>query len=98
MKTLNSRQIRLRLKAIPKWSKRALTITREFRFDGFLPGIDFVNRVARRAEKADHHPDINIRWNRVTLALTTHSKGGLTELDFSIARECDRIASRFFKI
>lgn len=98
MKILSARQIKLRLKAVPKWSKRARTITREFCFHGFLPSVDFVNRVARRAEKADHHPDIDIRWNRVALTLTTHSKGGLTELDFSMARECDRIASRTFKV
>jgi len=77
---------------------RARTIRREFRFAGFLASVGFVNRVAKRAEKADHHPDIDIRWNRVKLALTTHSEGGLTEKDFALARECDRIASRYFRI
>jgi 4a-hydroxytetrahydrobiopterin dehydratase len=98
MKTLNSRQIELRLKTVPRWSRRARTIRREFRFAGFLASVAFVNRVAKRAEKANHHPDIDIRWNKVKLALTTHSEGGLTAKDFSLARECDRIASRYFRI
>ena len=58
-----------------------------------MGSIRFINRVAREAEKRDHHPDINIRWNKVTLALSTHSEGGLTEKDFSLARRCDRIFS-----
>jgi 4a-hydroxytetrahydrobiopterin dehydratase len=65
-------------------------------FDGFLGSVDFVNRVARMAEKVDHHPDINIRWNKVTLALTTHSQGGLTKKDFALARHCDETFERNF--
>jgi 4a-hydroxytetrahydrobiopterin dehydratase len=98
MTSLNSRQIKIRLKTVPKWSKRARTIRREFKFGGFMASVDFVNRVAKLAEKADHHPDIDIRWNKVSLTLTTHSKGGLTEKDFPMARECDKVAFRFFKI
>ncbi|MDW8309695.1 MAG: 4a-hydroxytetrahydrobiopterin dehydratase [Verrucomicrobiales bacterium] len=54
--------------------------------------MKFVNAVARRAEEAWHHPDIDIRWNKVTLTLTTHSEGGLTEKDFELARQLDRLA------
>jgi 4a-hydroxytetrahydrobiopterin dehydratase len=96
MPSLNAQQISRRLKSVPKWSKRGRTIRRRFEFPGFLRGIDFVNRIARKAEKNDHHPDIDIRWNKVTLTLTTHSKGGLTGKDFSMARECDGIFARFF--
>jgi 4a-hydroxytetrahydrobiopterin dehydratase len=96
MSKLNSQQISRRLKSVPKWSKRGRTIRRKFEFSGFLKGIDFVNRVARKAEKSDHHPDIDIRWNKVTLTLTTHSMGGLTGKDFSMALQCDGIFSRFF--
>ena len=53
--------------------------------------MKFVNAVAKAAEKACHHPDIDIRWNKVTLALTTHDAGGLTEKDFDLARKFDRI-------
>ncbi len=96
MKSLNVRQINRRLKSVPKWSKRGRTIRRRFEFAAFLKGIDFVNRIARKAEKSDHHPDIDIRWNKVTLTLTTHSKGGLTGKDFSMARQSDDVFSRFF--
>ena len=54
--------------------------------------IEFVTAVAKLAEKAWHHPDIDIRWNKVTLALTTHDAGGLTEKDFKLAKQFDRLA------
>ena len=54
--------------------------------------MKFVNAVARSAEKACHHPDIDVRWNKVTLALTTHDAGGLTEKDFVLAAKCDKLA------
>jgi len=81
---------------VPEWKKRARTIRRRFEFKGFLDAIDFVNRVARKAEKSDHHPDIDIRWNKVTLALSTHSEGGLTAKDFAMARQCDGVFARYF--
>jgi len=94
MKTLDTQQIKRRLKSVPEWSMRGRTIRRRFEFGGFLPAVDFVNRIAARAEKANHHPDIDIRWNKVTLALTTHDKEGLTGKDFSMARQCDQVFSR----
>jgi 4a-hydroxytetrahydrobiopterin dehydratase len=93
MPKLSARQTAVRLKGVPGWAKRSRTIRRTFEFKGFMGSIRFINRVAREAEKRDHHPDINIRWNKVTLALSTHSEGGLTEKDFSLARRCDRIFS-----
>jgi len=57
-------------------------ILRTFKFEGFLKSIDFVNRIARRAQKINYHPDIDIRFNKVTLKLTTYDEGGLTEKDF----------------
>ena len=60
----------------------------------FLKSIEFVNQVARKEQKANHHADIDIRYDQVTLALTTHDEGGLTEKDFSLARECDRIFAK----
>jgi 4a-hydroxytetrahydrobiopterin dehydratase len=85
-----------RLKALPGWGRRALTIRRTFQFKRFMDGIEFVGRVAAAAEASDHHPDVNIRWNKVTLALSTHSEGGLTAKDFSMARKCGLIFSRHF--
>jgi len=96
MPKLTSRQITERLKVVPEWSLRDRKIRRRFEFKGFLESLDFVRRIGAKAEKADHHPDIDIRWNKVSLALTTHDKGGLTEKDFSMARQCDAVFSRFF--
>ena len=96
MSALTTKQIRLHLKAVPNWSKRAQTIFRTFKFQGFLKSIDFVNRIARRAQKINHHPDIDIRFDKVTLTLTTHDEGGITEKDFSLAQQCDEVLSKFF--
>jgi len=96
MPALTTKQIRLHLKAVPNWSKRAQTIFRTFKFQGFLKSIDFVNRIARRAQKSNHHPDIDIRFDKVTLTLTTHDEGGITEKDFSLARQRDDVLSKFF--
>jgi 4a-hydroxytetrahydrobiopterin dehydratase len=85
-----------RMKSIPGWALRARVIRRRFIFSGFVEAIDFVNRVSRAAERADHHPDIDIRWNKVTLALTTHSEGGLTGKDFQAALEYSGIFARHF--
>jgi 4a-hydroxytetrahydrobiopterin dehydratase len=95
MPALTAKQVSLRLKAVPNWSKRAQTILRIFKFEGFLKSIDFVNRIARKAQKTNHHPDIDIRFDKVTLTLTTHDEGGITEKDFSLARKCDEVFSRF---
>lgn len=94
MRTLTTKEILLRLKAVPNWSKRAKTIHRAFQFAGFLDSIAFVNRIAKRAQKLNHHPDIDIRFNKVTLQLTTHDAGGLTEKDFVLARQSDEDFSK----
>ncbi len=96
MPSLTTKQVGVHLKAVPNWSKRAQTIVRTFQFEGFLNAIDFVNRIAKKAQKSDHHPDIDIRFNKVTLKLTTHDEGGITEKDFSLARQCDEVLSKFF--
>ena len=85
-------QIKTALVSVPDWLKRGKTITRTFVFKDFPAAIKFVNAVARLAEKAWHHPDIDIRWNKVTLTLTTHDAGGLTEKDFALAHKCDQKA------
>lgn len=97
MPALTTKQISLHLKAVSNWSKRAQTILRTFQFEGFLKSIAFVDRIARKAQKLNHHPDIDIRFNKVTLKLTTHDEGGLTEKDFSLARQCDEVFAKFFE-
>ena len=79
MPALTREQVSLKLKAIPEWSAKAQALSRTFKFDGFLMSIAFVRRVAKRAEKNQHHPDIDVRYDKVTLRLTTHDEGGLTE-------------------
>jgi len=70
MPALTSKQVSLHLKAVPNWLKRAQAIRRTFKFEGFLKGIAFVNRIAKKAQRNKHHPDIDIRFNQVTLTLT----------------------------
>jgi len=95
MPALHNKQIKLNLQAVPNWSKRAQTILRTFKFKGFLKGIEFVNRIAAKAQKMNHHPDIDIRFDQVTLTLTTHDEGGITEKDFLLATQCDGVFARF---
>jgi 4a-hydroxytetrahydrobiopterin dehydratase len=97
MTALNTKEINLRLKAIPDWSKRAKTILRIFKFADFLHSLDFVNRVAKKAQKLNHHPDIDIRYDKVKLTLTTHDAGGLTEKDFTLAEQCDVVFAKFLE-
>jgi 4a-hydroxytetrahydrobiopterin dehydratase len=81
--------IQRELGTLPGWSRRGDVLTRTYQFRNFLEAMDFVNRVADEAESADHHPDIDIRYSKVTLALSTHSAGGITEKDVALARAID---------
>jgi 4a-hydroxytetrahydrobiopterin dehydratase len=91
---LKPAEIKTALAGLPEWTRRGATITRTFVFKDFPAAIRFVHRVARLAEKAWHHPDIDIRWNKVTLSLTTHDEGGLTEKDMGLARRFDQQQAR----
>jgi 4a-hydroxytetrahydrobiopterin dehydratase len=81
-----------RMKKVPEWELEKKHIERTFEFDDFADAIDFVNAVAEVAEEEEHHPDIDIRYNKVRLILSTHSKGGLTDLDFALAERIDTLA------
>ncbi len=74
------------------WRRDADLIEKEFRFPTFLHAVEFVHRVAELAEAADHHPDMDIRYDRVRIGLSTHSAGGITEMDTTLAGEIDRTA------
>ena len=91
MAKLSVAQIKIRLASVPEWNKRGQVIARTYQFKDFPAAVKFVNAVARLAEKAGHHPDIDIRWNKVMLALTTHDAGGLTDKDFELAGKFDRL-------
>ena len=79
------------MKRVPEWESKRTAIERTLEFDDFNQAVDFVNAVAEIADEAAHHPDIDIRWNKVRLVLTTHSEGGLTERDFQVAEKIDTL-------
>ncbi len=79
------------MKKIPEWELGKKALTRTFEFDSFMEGIDFVNDVAEIAEELDHHPDIDVRFDKVNLTLTTHDEGGLTAPDFQLASKIDNL-------
>jgi len=74
---------------VPEWAEVNGEIQRTFRFDDFVQAMAFVNRVADAAEARQHHPDIMVRYNKVTLTLSTHDAGGITEKDFELATTVD---------
>ena len=94
MKKLTAVQIKSALGKIPGWKRKAEVISRTFQFKDFPAAMKFTDAVAQLAEEAWHHPDIDIRWNKVTLALTTHDAGGLTKKDFALAKKFDDLSLR----
>jgi 4a-hydroxytetrahydrobiopterin dehydratase len=85
MSPLTETEIQERLRRVPGWERRGPELHRTWTFPDFKAAMAFVNRVAALAEEADHHPDIDIRYSRVTLVLSTHDAGGLTARDFALA-------------
>jgi len=92
MPKLKASAIKAALDKVPGWKRRSVTISRTFQFKDLVAAVRFVNSVAKLSEKAWHHPDIDIRWNKVTLTLSTHSEGGLTAKDFKLAKQFDHLA------
>lgn len=86
---LTEDQVSERLVAVPGWFRAGQSISRTFEAPSFMAGVAFVRRVAEVAESRNHHPDIDIRYNRVTLTLSTHDEGGLTGRDFDVAEAVD---------
>jgi len=86
---LSPEEARTRLAGLKGWELQGDAIRRRYQFKDFKESMAFVNRVAELAERADHHPDILIEYNKVTLTLSSHDAGGLTERDFALARSID---------
>ena len=84
---LSSTEIDSRLRSLSGWELDKGEITRTFTFPNFIGSLAFVNRVGEVAEAAGHHPDIDIRYNKVKLTLVTHDAGGLTAKDFDVAEK-----------
>jgi len=93
MATLSEAEIHEKLQHLPGWVLAGGNIEKQFTFISFLPAVAFVNRVAEAAEGVNHHPDITINYSRVTMALSTHSAGGITQKDFDLAAEINRLES-----
>lgn len=89
MPGLSESEINTRLEGFDGWAYEDGQITRTFSFETFLGGIDFVGRVAQAAEAADHHPDIDIRYSNIKIAVSSHDVGGITERDFRLAAVID---------
>lgn len=94
MAALSKDEIRRTLNGMPEWSLAGNAIQRRFAFKSFMPGIAFVNKIAEAAEQANHHPDITINYNQVTISLSTHSESGVTQKDFQLAQVIDKIYSQ----
>lgn len=87
---LSDLDIQRALGTLPGWSRRGDTLTKTFTCRTFPAAITFVNRIADAAERMDHHPDIDIRYNKVTCTLSTHDAGGITQSDLALAADIER--------
>lgn len=92
MAAMSEAEIMDELEKVPGWNYQDGQITRTFNFDTFLKGIEFVGKVAEAAENADHHPDIDIRYSEIKVAVSSHDVGGITERDFKLASEVSKLA------
>ena len=90
---LSDIEIQRSLGARAGWTRRGNVLTRTFEFPTFPAAIAFVNRIAVIAEKMDHHPDVDIRYTKVTCSLSTHSAGGITQRDFKLAEQIDDLTA-----
>ncbi|MGC8548314.1 MAG: 4a-hydroxytetrahydrobiopterin dehydratase [Acidobacteriaceae bacterium] len=92
MPVLAASAVQEKLATLKNWKLEGEEIVRTLQFPDFPAAIQFVNKVAEKAEAAGHHPDIDIRYNKVRLALVSHDAGGLTDADFNMAAAIDKLA------
>ncbi len=85
-------EIHRRLERVEGWERSGNSIRKQFKLDDFVGSVAFVDRIVEPAEDMGHHPDLEISWNTVTVKLSTHSEGGLTEADFELAKRIDALA------
>jgi 4a-hydroxytetrahydrobiopterin dehydratase len=93
MSTLTDDELRDGLAGLPGWRREGNEIVRDYELPTFLAVIDFVQHIAALAEEANHHPDLDIRYNKLHVALTTHDDGGLTKRDLDLAGRIEQAAS-----
>jgi 4a-hydroxytetrahydrobiopterin dehydratase len=92
MSTLSDEEIAAGLATLAGWERSGDEIVKEYRLGNFKDSVAFVVRLSYEAEAADHHPDLDIRWNKVRVALSTHSEGGLTAKDLGLAAAVEALA------
>jgi 4a-hydroxytetrahydrobiopterin dehydratase len=90
---LSDLEIQRALGGLAGWSRRGDVLVKTYVFDRFADGIAFVGRVARVADEMDHHPDIDIRYTKVTMSLSTHDAGGITQSDLTLAQKIEGVLS-----
>lgn len=90
MAVLSEKEIKEKLKGLESWQLKGNEIIKTYAHKDFIDAMAFVNKVAILAEKADHHPDILVKYNKVTLTLSTHSQGGVTDNDINLAGNIDK--------
>jgi 4a-hydroxytetrahydrobiopterin dehydratase len=93
-KKLDETQLATAIATLPSWQLEHSELVRSITFPDFMQAIDFVNRVAAFAEAANHHPDIDIRYNKVRLALVTHDSGGITQKDVDLATSIETAVAK----
>lgn len=93
MAALSDEAIHQGLAKLQGWSYHGKELQKKYTFKSFMPGIEFVNKIAHAAESAGHHPDITINYNVVGISLSTHSEGGVTHKDFDLAGKIDVLRS-----
>ncbi|MEX2253493.1 MAG: 4a-hydroxytetrahydrobiopterin dehydratase [Thermoleophilaceae bacterium] len=92
MPLLSDEQIASGLEGLDAWERAGDALRREFEFDDFVGSVEFVKRLTPVAEEMNHHPDLAISWNKVTVSLSTHSQGGITDSDLELAGKLDGLA------
>ena len=93
MPLLSDEEVRARLDRLGGgWERAGNALRREFKLKDFAGSVDFINRMTPIAEEMNHHPDLSVSWNRVTVSLSTHSEGGVTESDFRLAERIQSLA------
>jgi len=91
MGTISEKDLKSKLVSVPDWQVESGELVRTFLFKDFRGSLKFVNEVGELAEQVGHHPDIDIRYNKVRLALVTHDAGGITDKDFDLAAKADKL-------
>ncbi len=91
---LTADELTTALEGLDGWTVEGKTLKKSLKFDNFAAALEYVNRVGALAEAADHHPDITLGWGYAEIALTTHDRGGITDVDIALAKQIDAIGEQ----